>query len=78
MKFSCLAIAVVTSTLVGLSSAFAPASHKASSSTVLSAEQPWGGAPLIGGQSLLLGQTEWKKFTEDIGTAETGTFLRAA
>jgi hypothetical protein len=64
--------------VVSSAAAFAPTSSKAFATTALQAEQPWGGAPLIGGQSLVLGQPEWKRLTQDIGTADTGTFLRAA
>eukprot|EP00522_Entomoneis_paludosa_P010433 CAMPEP_0172445640 /NCGR_PEP_ID=MMETSP1065-20121228/5444_1 /TAXON_ID=265537 /ORGANISM="Amphiprora paludosa, Strain CCMP125" /LENGTH=247 /DNA_ID=CAMNT_0013196551 /DNA_START=72 /DNA_END=815 /DNA_ORIENTATION=+ len=37
----------------------------------------FGKAPFIGGE-LFLGETEWNKFTTEYGSAETGTFLRAA
>ena len=37
----------------------------------------FGEAPLLRG-SVFLGKTEWDKFTTEIGSAETGTYLRAA
>eukprot|EP00523_Entomoneis_sp_CCMP467_P011111 CAMPEP_0168723486 /NCGR_PEP_ID=MMETSP0724-20121128/3142_1 /TAXON_ID=265536 /ORGANISM="Amphiprora sp., Strain CCMP467" /LENGTH=249 /DNA_ID=CAMNT_0008770199 /DNA_START=46 /DNA_END=795 /DNA_ORIENTATION=+ len=37
----------------------------------------FGKAPFIGGE-LFLGETEWNKFTTEYGSAETGTYLRAA
>lgn len=65
--------------LVGLASAFAPASQKAASSTSLNGEKVecFGATPFIGG-TRFVGEREWDLFTQEWGSAETGTFLRAA
>ena len=63
--------------LLGASAAFTTQSS-ARSTTALSAETPFGAAPMPGGKSIFLGKTEWEKFTKEVGTEETGTFLRAA
>jgi len=37
-----------------------------------------GESPFLGGKSFFLGKTEWNKLTMEWGSAETGTFIRAA
>ena len=77
MKFT----ALLVSALLGASAAFAPASSSksASTTTALNAESnPFGAAPFPGGAELFLGKAEWNRLTKDIGTEETGTYMRAA
>jgi hypothetical protein len=38
----------------------------------------FGASPFLGGKSIFVGETEWDLLTTKWGTAETGTFLRAA
>jgi len=70
-------VAALSLALATSARAFAPASqNKASSasSALRMADQPFGAAPFFPA----LGQTEWKKFTTELGSEDTGTFLRAA
>lgn len=74
-----LAIISLLSTLAS-TAAFAPTPNAAAPKcTELNAEKVpcFGAAPFLGGK-LFLGETEWDLLTTKWGTAETGTFLRAA
>ena len=68
--------------LFASASAFAPA-KSASKSFALNSEATkekvpcFGATPLIG-EPVFIGETYWDKLTQDFGSAETGTFLRAA
>ena len=68
----------LTALLASTAAAFAPASISSSTSS-LSAKVPLdGGMPLLGSESLFIGETYWDKLTSEWGSADTGTFLRAA
>ena len=66
--------------LAGTAAAFAPTRQRRFSST-LNAEKskvPCFGATPLGGEPLFIGENYWDKITQDWGTADTGTFVRAA
>ncbi|KAL3906446.1 MAG: hypothetical protein SGILL_009267 [Bacillariaceae sp.] len=67
--------------LAASASAFAPSANNGASSTALNMakeEVPcFGATPLLGGQ-VFVGKTEWDLLTSKWGSAETGTYLRAA
>lgn len=52
----------------------APVATKAASTTV----PCFGASPFLGGKSIFVGETEWNLLTSKWGSADTGTFLRAA
>eukprot|EP00527_Entomoneis_sp_CCMP2396_P000455 CAMPEP_0198145084 /NCGR_PEP_ID=MMETSP1443-20131203/21037_1 /TAXON_ID=186043 /ORGANISM="Entomoneis sp., Strain CCMP2396" /LENGTH=222 /DNA_ID=CAMNT_0043808613 /DNA_START=33 /DNA_END=701 /DNA_ORIENTATION=- len=60
-----------------LAQGFTTPSKHSRADVVLKAE-PFGAAPMMGGNTLFLGKTEWEKFTTEIGSEQTGAFLRAA
>mmetsp|Transcript_7707 Transcript_7707/g.10307 ORF Transcript_7707/g.10307 Transcript_7707/m.10307 type:complete len:223 (-) Transcript_7707:283-951(-) len=64
--------------LAGAAAAFAPASTPRAA-TSLNGEKVdcFGATPFIGG-NVFVGKTEWDLLTSEWGSAETGTFLRAA
>lgn len=65
--------------LLATASAFAP-QHQSISTTALAGEKvPLDfGLPLIGSEPLFFGENYWDKLTSEWGSADTGTFLRAA
>lgn len=67
-------VAALTLALVSSAQAFAPAQNAQTSAVRLNAEPPIGAIAPTG----MLGKTEWNKFTKEIGSEDTGTFLRAA
>jgi len=71
-----VAAALSFAALAGSAHAFAPAKQaSSSSSTALGmSDKPFGAAPFFP----VLGATEWNKFTTEIGSEDTGTYLRAA
>jgi hypothetical protein len=85
MKFAAICLA----TIVGAASAFAPVSQPVHQATALhmSDNVPllqvkekvpcFGATPFIG-EPVFIGENYWDKLTMDIGSADTGTFLRAA
>jgi hypothetical protein len=77
MKLTALCLAA----LVSAASAFAPAAKVASTQALsaTSAEKvPCFGATPLGGEPIFIGENYWDKLTMEIGSADTGTFLRAA
>lgn len=69
---------LVLASVLGLSSAFAPQQTSGSVPTALQATEPLGAAPLMGKNTVFVGRTEWNKLTTEMGTEDTGKFLRAA
>lgn len=65
--------------LAACASAFAPQTNSASSTALQMSEKVecFGATPLKG-TTFFLGEHVWDKLTMDLGSAETGTFLRAA
>jgi len=75
----------ILSTLLASAAAFAPVANNARSSTAMNAELmevkekvPCFGATPLGGEPVFIGENYWDKFTLEYGSADTGTFLRAA
>jgi len=75
----------ILSTLLAGAAAFAPASQNAQFASSLNAETikikdkvPCFGATPLGGEPVFIGENYWDKFTLEYGSADTGTFLRAA
>mmetsp|Transcript_12651 Transcript_12651/g.16631 ORF Transcript_12651/g.16631 Transcript_12651/m.16631 type:complete len:235 (-) Transcript_12651:80-784(-) len=84
MKFALALLALLSAT-----EAFTqPSNGRPAVSTKMSEETPmlkikekvecFGAAPLIGDGKLFLGENYWDKLTTEIGSAETGDFIRAA
>jgi hypothetical protein len=83
MKFTALCLAA----LLGASSAFAPATKPASTQALAMSDKallevkekvPCFGATPFVGEPVFFGENYWNKLTQDFGSADTGTFLRAA
>lgn len=84
MKFAGLCLS-----LVAAAQAFAPVQDASRSSALRMSDSSrdlfepqekvpcFGAAPLLGGE-VFVGENYWNKLTSEYGSAETGTFLRAA
>jgi len=65
--------------LASTAAAFAPAAQPKTCSTSLNEKVPCNyGLPLLGAEPLFFGEVYWDKLTGDLGSADTGTWLRAA
>jgi hypothetical protein len=75
MKLTALCLAAILSA----SSAFVPAAKPASTQALrMSDKVPCFGATPLVGKTVFFGENYWDKLTQDFGSADTGTFLRAA
>ena len=65
--------------LLATASAFAPQQQSISTTALAGEKVPLDfGLPLIGSEPLFFGENYWDKLTSEWGSADTGTFLRAA
>jgi len=72
----------ILSLLAGTAAAFAPSSSSPSTTQLHSTTKEkvpcFGATPLGGPLPVFIGENYWDKITQDWGTADTGTFVRAA
>jgi hypothetical protein len=73
MKVVAICIALAAS-----AQAFAPSLSAVKPTALRMSELPIGAAPLGGKSSIVIGENWWNKLTTEYGSADTGTFLRAA